>query len=259
MADATRTTPARREPPPFRRVEVLRIVDRTPRLRRITLGGPELAGFDPRLPAASCRLLIAPVGGNLEIPTWTGNLFHYADRTRATIRTLTPLRFDAEVLELDVEVVLHGSAPLSTWAAEALPGTRTAVSGSGRGYEVDPEVSGFLLAGDESALPAIQTLLEAIPRGTEVETLVEVDQPEAQIDLPGETPARWLERSAGEAPGATLGAVVTEVHLAEGTRVWAAGEAAAMQAIRKHLFDERELPRDNCTVRGYWKHGRGES
>jgi NADPH-dependent ferric siderophore reductase len=38
--------------------------------------------------------------------------------------------------------------------------------------------------------------------------------------------------------------------------VWAAGEAAAMQRIRKHLFDERNAPRDHTTVRGYWKHGR---
>ncbi|MFP3374577.1 siderophore-interacting protein, partial [Pseudomonas sp. SIMBA_068] len=28
-----------------RRLEVLRVVDLTPRMRRITLGGPELAGF----------------------------------------------------------------------------------------------------------------------------------------------------------------------------------------------------------------------
>jgi NADPH-dependent ferric siderophore reductase len=38
--------------------------------------------------------------------------------------------------------------------------------------------------------------------------------------------------------------------------VWAAGEAAAMQRIRRHLFDEREVPRAQATVRGYWKHGR---
>ena len=38
-----------------------------------------------------------------------------------------------------------------------------------------------------------------------------------------------------------------------------AGEAAAVQRIRKHLFDERDLPRSHCTVRGYWKHGRAGS
>ena len=38
--------------------------------------------------------------------------------------------------------------------------------------------------------------------------------------------------------------------------VWVAGEAAAVQKIRKHLFDQRGMSRSDATVRGYWKHGR---
>jgi NADPH-dependent ferric siderophore reductase len=38
--------------------------------------------------------------------------------------------------------------------------------------------------------------------------------------------------------------------------VWVAGEAAAVQRIRRHLFDERRIPRSQTSVRGYWKHGR---
>jgi NADPH-dependent ferric siderophore reductase len=38
--------------------------------------------------------------------------------------------------------------------------------------------------------------------------------------------------------------------------VWVAGEAAAMQRIRTHLFDGRGLTRSQATVRGYWKLGR---
>jgi NADPH-dependent ferric siderophore reductase len=39
--------------------------------------------------------------------------------------------------------------------------------------------------------------------------------------------------------------------------VWVAGEAAAMQRIRRHLFEDRGLSRAQASVRGYWKHGRG--
>ena len=39
-------------------------------------------------------------------------------------------------------------------------------------------------------------------------------------------------------------------------RVWAAGEAAAVQRIRRHLFEQRGLTRTQAVVRGYWKHGR---
>jgi NADPH-dependent ferric siderophore reductase len=41
-----------------------------------------------------------------------------------------------------------------------------------------------------------------------------------------------------------------------GTRVWVAGEAAAVQRVRRHLFEERGIPRALTWVRGYWKHGR---
>ncbi len=57
----------------------------------------------------------------------------------------------------------------------------------------------------------------------------------------------------GDAPGATLRRAAEATDIDERTRVWAAGEAAAMQAIRKHLFDDRKIPRDHTTVRGYWK------
>ena len=49
---------------------------------------------------------------------------------------------------------------------------------------------------------------------------------------------------------------VAALAIAADARVWVAGEAAAMQRIRKHLFEERGLPRAHCTVRGYWKRGR---
>jgi NADPH-dependent ferric siderophore reductase len=39
-------------------------------------------------------------------------------------------------------------------------------------------------------------------------------------------------------------------------RVWAAGEAAAVQRIRRYLFEERGMARAQTSVRGYWKHGR---
>lgn len=250
--DAIRT---RREPPPFRSLQVTAVSERTPRLRRITLGGPALAGFDPGLPAASVRLLV-PTRGDLELPAWTGNEFLLADGTRPAIRTLTPLDHRPERHELDVEVVLHGDGPLSTWAGATRPGDEVAMSGPGRGHEVDPSASEHLLAGDESALPAIGVLLAAIGGGAAVHVLVEVEGPEARLDLDGATSARWLVRSAGQAPGDALVEAVTETEVSAGTRVWAAGEAAAMQRLRRLLLEERSMDRRHATIRGYWKVGR---
>lgn len=234
---------------------------RGPRLVRITLAGEELAGFDEPEPASSVRLLV-PTQGELVLPTWRGNEFLAPDGTRPPIRTVTPVRFDPEVRELDVEIVLHGEGALSSWAAAAQPGSPVAVSGPGRGYRVDPSVRRWLLAGDETALPAIGVLLDVLPGHAEVEVLVEVADPGGRVDLP-EHPrctVGWLQLPAGAAPGDALVAALAgsagAVAIPEGTEVWVAAEAAAVQRIRRHLFEERGLPRSQATVRGYWKQGR---
>jgi NADPH-dependent ferric siderophore reductase len=247
----------RREPPPLRRVTVVRRQAVTPHLVRVTLGGAELAGLDPGLPAASVRLLL-PTGGALAMPTWNGNEFLLPDGSRPPLRTLTPRRWDGERPELDVEIVRHGDAPLSTWASAVESGAAAALSGTGRGYTIDQSVSQYVLAGDESALPAISVLLEALPPGASVTVLAEVARPDARFELPlhpGAT-VTWHDLPAGAPPGDALVAAVQAADIGPDARVWVAGEAAAVQRIRKHLFDERGLPRSQCTVRGYWKHGR---
>jgi NADPH-dependent ferric siderophore reductase len=243
----------RREPPPFRHVTLVGREVLSPRLVRLTLGGPQLDGLDPGLPAASVRLLL-PRPDGLELPAWNGNEFRHTDGTRPALRTLTPLALDPVAHELEVEVVLHGEGPLSTWAADAPPGAQAAVSGTGRGYAVDAEAPAFLLAGDESAIPAIRTLLPALPATAALTVLIELAHADARVDLPAAV--TWLDLPDGAPPGAALVAAVGEADIPAAARVWVAGEAASVQRIRTHLFDERGLPRSQCAVRGYWKHGR---
>src|SRR5438105_5344289 len=117
----------RREPPPFRRVEVRRVEALSPRMARLTLAGAALAGLIIDEPAASVRLLLPSAGSNeLVIPTWNGNEFLLADGKRPSIRSVTPRRIDEELLELDLEIVLHGSGVASRWAQAAEPGAAAA-------------------------------------------------------------------------------------------------------------------------------------
>jgi len=249
----------RREPPQFRRVTVIRVEPVTPRLVRITLAGPELAGFTVDEPAASVRLLIPPAAtGAVVIPAWNGNEFLYTDGRRPAIRTFTPLRVDADSLAFDIEAVIHGEGAAARWAAAAEPGAAAAVSGPGRGYTVDPDAPAFLLGGDESAIPAISQLLDVLPVGTPTRVHIEVAQPDARVSLPVReyTTVEWHDLPGGAPPGTALVAAICDAELAPGTRVWVAGEAAAVQRIRRHLFDETSVPRAHTTIRGYWKHGR---
>jgi NADPH-dependent ferric siderophore reductase len=249
------SAPVRREPPSFRRAEVARVEPRTPFLVRVTLAGPEMVGLDPGLPASSVRLLLPETdAGDVVLPQWNGNEFLAADGSRPPLRTLTPLRVDAASDRLDVDVVLHGAAPLSEWAAHGTPGGRVAVSGTGRGYAIDPSASRFVLAGDESALPAISTILPALPATSDVTVIAALHHPDARVQLPG--PVDWVVDAD---PGRALLDAVAAAPLDAGTRVWVAGEAEAVQRIRRHLFEERRLPRAHASVRGYWKRGRASS
>lgn len=224
----------------------------------VTLAGQELAGFATGLPAASVRLLLAAPGDELVVPSWNGNEFLLPDGRRPTIRTFTPLRFDPEALELDIDIVLHGNGAASQWAEAAAPGTPAALSGPGRGYAVATDARAYVLAGDETAIPAISQLLAAMPRDMPVQVLIEVAEPEARAPL-GDHPAasvEWLDLPPGAGPGGALVPAVQCTDIAEDARVWVAGEAAAVQRIRRYLFEERNLPRSRASVRGYWKRGR---
>jgi NADPH-dependent ferric siderophore reductase len=249
----------RRAPPPFRRVAVARTERLTARLVRATLAGPELDGFALAEPAASVRVLLpSPGSRELVIPEWNGNEFLLPDGGRPCIRTFTPRRADPRACELDVDVVLHAAGAASAWVEAAVPGSPAAVSGPGRGYTIDPVATEYVLAGDETALAAIAQLLEALPAAVPMRAVLEVATPDARMALPVHPRAtvEWRDLPPGAPPGDTLVAAIRELPLAEGTRVWAAGEAAAMQRIRRQLFDERGVARAHTAVRGYWKHGR---
>jgi len=246
----------RKPPPPFRLMSVAEVGRLSPRMLRLTFVGADLRGLIIDGPAASVRLLIPSPGvTELVMPDWNGNEFLLPDGSRPIIRTFTPRHFDPDGPLLVLDVVLHDGGVVSRWAQTAEPGAPAAVSGPGRSYSLDPVAAEYLLFGDESAIPAIGQLIEVIPAGTSVRAVIEVSHPDARIALP-DHPAcvvEWLHRESGSPPGDRLVRAVEEAHLSEGTRLWAAGEAAAMHRIRQNLFQERAIERSRATVRGYWK------
>ena len=191
------------------------------------------------------------------MPTWTGNQFELPSGERAPIRTFTPRYFDAERLELTLDAVIHDHGAATEWASAAQVGDDAAISGPGRSESVDPDARSHLLVGDETAIPAIGQLLEAIPHDQTVDVHLEIAEPGARLTLPPHPAARvtWHELGEDDAPGATMEAAIRAVEELPDA-VWVAGEAAAVQRIRTHLFDERGRSRADVTARGYWKLGR---
>jgi NADPH-dependent ferric siderophore reductase len=189
--------------------------------------------------------------------TWTGNQFELPTGERAPIRTFTPRHLDRRRDELTIDFVVHGQGLAADWARTAGPGDEVAVSGPARGHVLDVDASAHPFAGDETAIPAISQLLEAAPAGKPVQVHVEIADPDARIDLPSHPDADvvWHLRADGAAPGDGFASAVEAIEeLPES--IWIAGEAAAVQRLRKHLFDVRRRTRSTVTARGYWKHGR---
>ena len=259
MSSPSPARPIRREPPQFGLVHVHGVAPLSARMVRVTLVGPVLGALAVTEPAASVRLLLPPPGAStVMMPAWNGNEFLLPGGRRPLIRTFTPRRARPTSHELDLDIVVHGSGPASDWAAGARAGDEAALSGPGRGTVIDPSVSSFVLLGDETAIPAISQMLEVLSPATSVAVHLEVGAPGAPVALPEHPGARtsWSVLGAGQVPGDTLVAAARAAPLAPGAHVWAAGEAAAMQRIRRHLFEERGVSRSHTTIRGYWKHGR---
>lgn len=220
-------------------------------MRRITLTGAELEGFSPAGPASYIKLIF-PEPGQTE-PTRP-----LPDGPRAvSMRTYTPLAVRPEALEVDVDFVLHGEGPASTWAAQATVGQVLFLMGPGPGYAVDTDTTQHLLIADDSALPAVETILAALPASARAQVLLEVISEAEQRPLhsAAQLDTRWLargsdHRSAGQPLAAALRLLPP---IAPEARIYLACEAAAMRRLRQLLIDELGVDRSRIVGRGYWK------
>ncbi len=243
----------RRRKPRFA-VHVKRVHRLTPRMVRVTFTGEELAAFEWNGPAAHIKLIFAD--SNDQSARGSGA----EPAARPIMRTYTPRRFDAAARELDVEFVIHGEGPASAWAERAEVGQRLTIAGPGRSYSVDSEADWYVLAGDDTAIPAICTILDALPASVKALALIEVvdgAEEHALETRSANTELRWLRR--GPDPrnaGRELEAALRHVELPPGSgRIYVACEAEAMRRIRRHLLHERQFPRDRLVTRGYWRLG----
>lgn len=241
-----------------RTLRVLRTTRVTPRMVRVTLGGEELAGYPGHRPDQRIKMFF-PVQGQARpaMPrASSGGPVWPPGQARPIIRTYTVRRHDPDAGELDVDFVLHGAhGPAAAWAGGARPGDWVGVSEPGGRYEPDPATDTHLVIGDESALPAIATVLEALSAGRSAEVFVEVADAAEEQPLPTPATARvyWLHRGA-RAPGAALVEAVLATPASEGCcQAWLSAEAAAVRDIRAFLIDERGLPRRQVYATGYWR------
>lgn len=243
-------------------LQVNSVAQLTPRMTRVTLGGEELADFPrPSRPTQHLRLLFPPEGHEkpvLPAQTESGIVFP-EDAPIPTGRSVTLRHFDPHALELDVDIVLHGDTPLTSWARSVEEGDYAGIAGPGGGYEPPADADVHLLAGDETALPAIATILEELPENARARVFVEVsDRREEQpLASAAEVETTWLHRGAAD-PGSSilLPVAVRRFQWPAGkVRAWVGGEVGVVRQLRRYLRNERGLDRKSCYAAGYWLSG----
>ncbi|MGH3418355.1 MAG: siderophore-interacting protein [Streptosporangiaceae bacterium] len=212
----------------------------TPRLVSVLVRGDALDGF------------------RIEAPTSHVKVFLPADgQDDPVVRTYTPVRFDEASKTLELQFVLHGTGPASEWAERAGSGDKLAVAGPGGRFVLDEAATHWWLAADESAIPAVVTLLEALPATVTADVHIEVADAADEIafDSQAKTTVSWHHRRSPGAFGAELDEAARGADLPAGARIWVACEAAAMRGIRRYFRNDRGLPAGSLVTRGYWRLG----
>ncbi|TDV52282.1 siderophore-interacting protein [Actinophytocola oryzae] len=251
------------------RVEVVRTERLSPKMLRVTFAGPELAGcvtagHDQRIkmffPRAGETDPVVPEG-----PNWFPDYRAMPQDVKPAMRTFTIRALRPDVCEMDVDFVLHGDlGPASRWAGRATPGDRVAILGPnllcptiyGYEYRPDADTDWTLLAGDETALPAITGILAAMPAGRRALVFLEVESTAEIKDLPcpGDARITWLSRDgAPGTPGGLLRGAIARTDFPAGRPyAWLAGESSAVTGLRRHLVNERGVDRKDVYFSGYW-------
>src|SRR4051812_42143749 len=249
---------ARRQATKLWRAPVLRTERVTPRMARVTVGGPSIDDFVGAGTDENVMLYLSPPDADLPDPLTLESARTAMSRVRPYMRTYTIRRHDPVANEIDFDFVLHGDhGPASRWAAAAQPGDEVIFVGPSPAYQPDPSAAWHLLVGDETALPAINAIMAALPDNATVRAFIEVADAAEEQDMA----VTWVHRD-GVPPG-TSEPLVKALAVAEfppgAPAVWAAGERQVMQAVRDYLVADRGIERGRVRPATYWRLGHAGS
>ncbi|MFF3993856.1 siderophore-interacting protein [Streptomyces cyaneofuscatus] len=248
----------------LRRVTVRSVHQVTPKMRRVVLGGEELAAFTrdgtshPAFAAPGfddhVKLILAADGDvRAALPAQLPHGIEWTPAEHRLTRDYTPRRVDAQAGELHLDFVVHGDGPAEAWSAAAWEGDELWFVGPKSSLRLPERLDWIQLVGDETALPAIGRFLDERPLDAPAHVLVTVSDESARQELAlreGDT-VTWVVAEPGDAAALEASVRALPVEAGEGY-VWAAAESRALLPVRRYLQRERNLPKDRLNVTGYW-------
>lgn len=226
-------------------VVVTGIEDFTEHYRRIRFNGPELLSeLDEVFPTLWVRL-------------W----FPHPEKGEGHVsqRGYTFVDIDLTSGDFSLDFVLHGDVgPAARWAATATPGTRIEAALTPARIDLPGTTNHLVLAGDLTALPAINSWLETVPDEVRITAVIEDGISDGSglpaVDHPG-LERTWIR--AGSRPGVALAEHLRALDLrSEGLYAWAAGEKGLIKNVRTVLRNDLGLKRDQHFSQFYWFEGK---
>ncbi|EIE52730.1 siderophore-interacting iron utilization protein [Citreicella sp. 357] len=216
-----------------RALTVSRSTRLTPKMIRLALTGPELAGFTSAAPDDHFKLFVPDGQGG------------------QAGRDYTPRGYDGA--ELIVDVYDHPGGPAADWGRSAQVGDTVTIGGPRGSVIVEGDIGHWLLIGDETAIPAIARRLEELPDGSRATAIIAIDGPVEEQPLPTKAvlDAIWVHRPATASADAAPLVDVLPQTLPDRCFAWIAAEAGVARALREALLAQGH-PLPWLKAAGYW-------
>ncbi|MEN0036647.1 MAG: siderophore-interacting protein [Cellvibrio sp.] len=244
----------------FRKVQVTATEKFATSFIRITFDGDDLEGFDSPGFDDHVKLFFPDATtGELRLPELGPTGPVWPEGAKPVMRDYTPRFFDGNARTLVIDFALHEAGPATAWAIQAKPGDLLGIGGPKGSFIIPTEYDFHLLAGDETAVPAIARRLEELPATTKAIALIEVDDAGDEVPLSSQAQVEiiWCYRKGAVAGTTTvIKDALEKLTLPDGEGyAWIACETKAARVIRSYLVKERNMSSKGVKAAGYWQLG----
>lgn len=246
----------------MRLLEVTGVTDITPTMRRISFKG-DMTGFAAPGHADHIKAFFFPEGVEPKIVPIGPRGAEFAEGERPEMRDYTPRQYDVGAGTLDIDFVLHGDGPASSWAAQVSLGDKLVIGGPRGSLIVPTAFDWYLLAGDETAIPALARRIAELPQDARVIAVIEVDNPDEHQPFPGAADVSLSYVYRNGAPAGSTSLILDRIKATsfpDGVAyAYVAGEASMSKAVRAHLTDDRGFDPEYVKAAGYWLLGTADA
>lgn len=263
MTEQANKAAARRKPRKANEATVTGRRQLSPDLVRLSLNAPAFVGKDLEFTDHYLKLLFVPEGADYSWPFNVEQVREQQPRDKQPVtRTYTLINLDSSTGDFDVDFVTHGDAGLAgPWARVAEVGEKIGFFGPGGAWGPSVDYEHFIFAGDESAAPAIGAGLKRLPDGATATAYIEIEAEDRKFELPARdgVDIHWVIRN-GATHGTELSRVVRQAGVPDGknTSWFIHGVAEMIKEMRRFLFVESEVPKQDVSISGYWRIGMTE-